>query len=194
MADKIQHGSDKTNRLFPRESAELISSKSKDVSVCVEGVTKAADVIFGSLKEKKYSFKIWKEHELHPQVMTESTVDWIFVLDSLNFSFWTENSEPWIVNYNGKNYTGYWALCAGIHRALTVWFYVLYHITILYHFMHRYVMPLGGEVGQGCGFDIFRKILSKSTPWGQNLLSKNIKFPTLEQTYLVKYSTCTMQD
>ena len=107
--------------LYPRESAKLISSKSQDVSICIQGVKEASKVIFDCLKSKKYSFKIWKEHELHPKEMTESTVDWIAVLDTLNFSFWTEeNVEPWTVRFEGRNYTGYWALCASINRALKV--------------------------------------------------------------------------
>ena len=114
MSDKLG------DRLFPRESAAFITARSKDVSLCEEGINKAADVIFKSVKEKKYNFKVWKEHELHPKEMTESTVDWIFVLDSLNFSFWSNNNEPWTVSYNGEIYTGYWALCASINRALKV--------------------------------------------------------------------------
>ena len=53
--------------------------------------------------------------------MMKETVDWIVVLDTLNFSFWTdEDVEPWTVRYEGQDYTGYWALCASINRALKV--------------------------------------------------------------------------
>ena len=105
----------------PRESAEFIASRSKDVSIRLQGVETASSVIFQSLKSKKYSFKVWKEHELHPKAMADWTADWIFVLDSLNFSFWVEDHcAPWTVRFNGKDYTGYWALCAGINRALQV--------------------------------------------------------------------------
>ena len=107
--------------LNPRESAKLISSKSQDVSICEQGVEEASKVLFECLKSKKYSLKTWKEHGLHPSEMTKDTVDWIFVLDTLNFSFWTDhNVEPWTVRFEGKNYTGYWALCASINRALKV--------------------------------------------------------------------------
>ena len=107
--------------LTPRESAEFISSCSKDVFIRSKGVHAASEVIFESLKSKKYSFKIWKEHELHPKEMTKQTADWIFVLDSLNFSFWVEDHcTPWTVRLNDKNHTGYWALCAAINRALKV--------------------------------------------------------------------------
>jgi len=51
--------------------------------------------------------------------MTRETVDWIVVVDTLNFCFWTdEDVEPWTVRFEGKDYTGYWALCASINRAL----------------------------------------------------------------------------
>ena len=64
---------------------------------------------------------MWKEHGLHPSKMTKETVDWIFVLDTLNFSIWTNHDvELWTVRFEGKNYTVYWALCASINRALKV--------------------------------------------------------------------------
>ena len=88
--------------LNPRESAKLISSKSQDVSVSMQGVEETSKLIFDSLKSKKYSFKIWKEHKLHPKEMNQNTVDWIAVVDSLNFSFWTEEDvEPWTVRFDG---------------------------------------------------------------------------------------------
>ena len=108
-------------RLNPRESAKLISSKSRDVSICQQGIEEASKVIFDCIKSKKYSFKIWKGHDLHPSDMTKEALDWIVVLDTLNFSFWTDKDvEPWTVRFEGKNYTGYWALCAAINRALKV--------------------------------------------------------------------------
>ena len=106
----------------PRDSAKFISSKSSDVSICEKGVEEAAEIIFDCFKSKKYSLKTWKEHELHPNEMSKETVDWIVVLDTLNFSFWTdEDVEPWTVRFGGKNFTGYWALCASINRALKVY-------------------------------------------------------------------------
>ena len=111
----------RTRPLSPRESAKLISSKSKDVSICQKSVEETSRILFDCFKSKKYSFKIWKSHELHPSEMMKETVDWIVVLDTLNFSFWTdEDVEPWTVRYKGKDYTGYWALCASINRALKV--------------------------------------------------------------------------
>lgn len=111
----------KNSILCPRSSAELISSNSKEVSISQHGVENTSKILYHCLKTNKYSFKVWKEHELHPKEMNKETVDWIFVLDCLNFSFWVDDEcEPWRVNYEGIDYEGYWALCAGINRALKV--------------------------------------------------------------------------
>jgi hypothetical protein len=46
-------------------------------------------------------------------------LEWIFVIDILNFSFFAEpNEELFACDYQGQIYTGYWSLCACINRAL----------------------------------------------------------------------------
>jgi hypothetical protein len=49
----------------------------------------------------------------------------IFLIDLLNFSFWsdldvsdksTPHPDRYAVNYDGQSYTGYWSLCAAINR------------------------------------------------------------------------------
>ncbi|EPZ34872.1 Protein of unknown function DUF2419 domain-containing protein [Rozella allomycis CSF55] len=43
----------------------------------------------------------------------------IFLIDLLNFSFWNNpTSDPFMVNYQGKDYSGYASLCAIIKRAI----------------------------------------------------------------------------
>ncbi len=63
---------------------------------------------------------IWKKHELNPNVANEEAIDWIFVVDTLNFSFWPDGEEIFTVNYRGKLWTGDWSLCAAIDRAIDV--------------------------------------------------------------------------
>ena len=43
--------------------------------------------------ETRFSLENWSAHELHPSTPDDATVDWIFVLDSLNFSFWSQSQE-----------------------------------------------------------------------------------------------------
>jgi hypothetical protein len=64
-----------------------------------------------------YSFANWKAFSLHPQAEAcQATAEFIFLLDLLNFSFWShEGEEPFTV----QGYTGYQSLCALIQRALS---------------------------------------------------------------------------
>lgn len=48
-------------------------------------------------------------------------MEWIFLIDLLNFSFYSDESDPekqFFVTYNEERYTGYWSLCAAVNRAL----------------------------------------------------------------------------
>lgn len=40
-----------------------------------------------------FNLKSWKEQPLHPKEMSEATVEWVFVADLLNFSFWSADYE-----------------------------------------------------------------------------------------------------
>jgi hypothetical protein len=72
------------------------------------------------MEKLNYSTATWSQNELHPSEKSKSTLDWIFTIDLLNFSFWSGESseERYKVLYKGKLYSGYWSLCAAINRAL----------------------------------------------------------------------------
>lgn len=70
------------------------------------------------MRKNDYSTATWHSHPLNPSKLDESTVEWIFLVDLLNFSFWSAEPSPFAVCFNGKRYTGYWSLCACINRAL----------------------------------------------------------------------------
>src|SRR5947207_9692628 len=60
-------------------------------------------------------------HLLHPKSMSLEAVDWIFLVDLLNFSFFSDEKDPekqFYVTYKGEKFTGYWSLCAAVNRAL----------------------------------------------------------------------------
>ncbi len=57
---------------------------------------------------------------------TERTVNWLLVLDTLNFCFWAEKGQPrWRIDYHGEILDGYWAEAAALTRAvedgITLW-------------------------------------------------------------------------
>ncbi|RKP23574.1 UPF0553 protein C9orf64-like protein [Syncephalis pseudoplumigaleata] len=104
------------------ESAHFIAEHSKDVSIDMNAVEKVATMLFRQMEKTPYTTQVWRQHPLNPSHPTEATIDWIFVVDLLNFSFWSDAGEfspdRYTVVYNGQSYTGYWALCACINRAI----------------------------------------------------------------------------
>eukprot|EP00158_Paraphelidium_tribonemae_P002368 Partr_v1_DN25311_c0_g1_i2_m21673 putative Chromosome 9 open reading frame 64 len=100
-------------------SAKFIADNSQHVSIPRDGVKAAAVFIAEQMKRSQYSFKTWKSHPLNPKTCNEQTIDWIFLVDLLNFSFFSSQQPEYSVTLNGTRYTGYWTLCASINRALT---------------------------------------------------------------------------
>eukprot|EP00117_Sycon_ciliatum_P030577 scpid87812/ scgid24067/ UPF0553 protein v1g230591 len=106
-------------RLGPLESAELVSSQSKDVTILLDGVQSLADKLEKLISSQSYSLKSWKQHTLHPQAMDRTTVDWIFFIDLMNFSFWSDDPcVDYSVEYGGEDHIDYWALCSVVRRAI----------------------------------------------------------------------------
>jgi len=103
------------------EGARHVYDNAIDVALDPDKTREAAETIWSRMQEKGYSTKTWSEHELHPKSKDESTVDFIFTMDLLNFSFWsdtTDESKRFAIEYRGKRWTGYWSLVAALQRAL----------------------------------------------------------------------------
>ncbi len=118
------------------EGAEYVYNNSIDVAIDSQSTKAAASMIYGHMQEQEYSTKMWSAHELHPKSRDERQVHWrhdycrvngaystaafIFTMDLLNFSFWSEKEEDerFSIDYKGKKWTGYWSLVAALQRAL----------------------------------------------------------------------------
>ncbi|XP_055387095.1 queuosine salvage protein [Condylostylus longicornis] len=101
--------------LNPRESAEYIVKNVKHVKIHYNNIEKLAQTVYKKIKEKIISVDNFSQHELHPSDKDIHAIDWIFLIDTLNFCFWTPgNDTKWKVN----GQTGYFALCAAINRAI----------------------------------------------------------------------------
>src|SRR5579862_9235343 len=73
------------------------------------------------MEAKPYDTSTWSTHPLHPKTRDADTVEWIFLVDLLNFSFFSDEADvekQFYVTYQGEKYTGYWSLCAAVNRAL----------------------------------------------------------------------------
>ncbi len=64
------------------------------------------------------AFPLW-ENTYHFNDGTERTVNWLLLLDALNFCFWAEKGHArWRISYNGETLNGYWAEAAALKRAV----------------------------------------------------------------------------
>ena len=102
------------------EGAEYVYDNAIDVALDMRSCKNAAAVIYAQMQQKQYSPATWSAHELHPKSKDAATVAFIFTMDLLNFSFWSEKpvAERFAVEYRGKRWTGYWSLVAALQRAL----------------------------------------------------------------------------
>lgn len=102
------------------EGAKYVYDNSIDVAIDMGSTKAAATKIYDQMQKREYSTKTWSSHDLHPKAKDESTVAFIFTMDLLNFSFWSEKDEQerFAIEYQGKRWTGYWSLVAALQRAL----------------------------------------------------------------------------
>lgn len=104
------------------EGAEHVYDNSIDVALDMWSCKTAANAIYTQMQTKNYSTAQWSDdHPLHPKREDgDRTVAFIFTMDLLNFSFWSERpeGERFAIEYQGKTYTGYWSLVAALRRAL----------------------------------------------------------------------------
>ncbi|XP_046622049.1 queuosine salvage protein [Neodiprion virginianus] len=102
--------------LNPRESAKLIASLSTNVFIEKTGIQRIAQEVLRGLKSRDVHIDNFSQHNLHPSKHDPRTVDWIFLLDTLNFCFWPEGDDT---KWEVTKHTGYFALCAALKRAIS---------------------------------------------------------------------------
>lgn len=103
------------------EDSEFVYDNSADVALDMRGTKAAAASIWTLIQEKEYSTRDWSKHELHPKAKDETTVKFVFLMDLINFSFFSDHDDPeqgFAVEYRGRQWTGYWSLVAAVQRAL----------------------------------------------------------------------------
>ncbi|WP_201363862.1 queuosine 5'-phosphate N-glycosylase/hydrolase [Dictyobacter formicarum] len=67
---------------------------------------------------QKPAMPLWDER-YHFSDGTGRTVNWLLLLDALNFCFWAEKDQPrWAIEYQKQTLNGYWAEAAALKRAV----------------------------------------------------------------------------
>ncbi|XP_061757401.1 queuosine salvage protein isoform X1 [Nerophis ophidion] len=106
--------------LFPRQSGKFVAERSQDVFVEDEGIQKVAEMLYALRNSEELTANGWKKaNPLAPAATSDQAFNWVFVVDTLNFSFWPEkDTEQCEVTFKGTTHTGYMTLCAAIARAI----------------------------------------------------------------------------
>ncbi|XP_050305266.1 queuosine salvage protein [Anthonomus grandis grandis] len=101
--------------LSPKESGKYIAENADFVKLKPENVHKLGDILIEEIKSGNLKPDNFSQTEVHPKPEDPYVLDWLFVVDTLNFCFWhIEKEEGWKVD----GYSGYFALCAAINRAI----------------------------------------------------------------------------
>ncbi|KAF9483513.1 hypothetical protein BDN70DRAFT_873824 [Pholiota conissans] len=129
---------DKTDSRNPViDSSEFAYRATELVHINDDGVKQAARHIRQKLLVESYTPRTWRTHPLHicpadpynpDDPLNKSVLDWIFLISSLNFSFWSEKEGrpdrygvEWLSGWDSREkkvWTGYWSLVASLNRAL----------------------------------------------------------------------------
>lgn len=93
------------------ETARFVAEHSQHVKIHLDAVLSVAS----RLAQGEFHVPLWNK-TYHFYDGSERTVNYILVLDALNFSFWGE--PQWRIGYRGEALSGYWALAAALKKAV----------------------------------------------------------------------------
>ncbi|KAL6740585.1 hypothetical protein Aduo_013929 [Ancylostoma duodenale] len=104
--------------LRPLDSGKFIMEHGKLIKINEDGVHRVAQMIYDAVKDGSIAEVEFSAHAVHPKGKGREVIDWVFFADTVNFSFWPDKGSKYDVTYGGTKYTGYFAACAAINKAL----------------------------------------------------------------------------
>jgi hypothetical protein len=99
------------------KDARFVAEHAKSIKINLRKIKEFADGFIAN--PIPYSTKAWKQNELNPKSMDVEAINWIFLIDLLNFSFWPERQADGLKEFAVDGFKGYWSLCAAINRSLS---------------------------------------------------------------------------
>lgn len=110
-----------TGFISPLESSKFVMSNSKHVKICSQAIHDFVKIIKNQLSDGNCKYFDYKQQKLHPHVANEDSINWLFMVNTMNFSFWGSSETRqgrYEIEYNGEYYYGYMGLVAAINRAI----------------------------------------------------------------------------
>lgn len=92
------------------KTTAYVVQHARDVRIELNAIERAAD----TLVEQRIAPPAWN-YDLHFHDGSQRTVNYLFLLDALNFSFW--GKPKWSIVFHRRKLDGYWALAAALKRA-----------------------------------------------------------------------------
>ncbi len=100
-------------------STRNVVEQGEFVWINIEQVEKMSEQLVHEDQEKIITSSPLWDQRYHFHDGTERSVNWILLLDALNFCFWAEKNQPrWNIDYQGEILNGYWAEAAALKRAV----------------------------------------------------------------------------
>lgn len=101
--------------LTPRLAGEFIVKNAKNLKVNVAGIEKLKSDVIDGIRKREIDIENFSQIQFHPNASDPWAPNWLLLIDTLNFCFWTPGEET---KWNVRGQTGYFALCAAINRAM----------------------------------------------------------------------------
>lgn len=81
---------------------------------------RVAEMLYTLRDSEELTASAWKKaNPLAPAPTSDQALNWVFVVDTMNFSFWPDQEEQQCeITHKGTTYRGYMTLCAAISRAM----------------------------------------------------------------------------
>lgn len=97
------------------ESAEFIASQSEKVRINEDGIKTAA----AQLQAAPLNSGFGEPGPLEPHGLDDdAALEWLFLVDTMNFCFWSDEPTLFTVDYRGQMWTGSKAMVAALARAV----------------------------------------------------------------------------
>lgn len=74
--------------LSPKETGKYISENATHVKLNPKGIEKLGDILVEEISSGHLRPDNFSQTDCHPKPEDPNAVDWIFVVDTLNFCFW----------------------------------------------------------------------------------------------------------
>lgn len=101
-------------------SAKFIVSRAQHVTISQDGVMQTARKLLGNMENEGVgSVKGAYVDPLEPPGLNkEEVLEWLFLLDTLNFCFWSDSPALFTVRHQDRLWTGFRSMCAALARAV----------------------------------------------------------------------------